>query len=157
PTALASLESVQRKELGTSIDIRIRDRAGSYHSVEVRGRDATDDPAIGGVILSLRDLTDRGRWEVAAGNTDLYRSILDHAPGITMVLDAEGRLRGASRALTTLSGRDLETSLGHHVREFVTTPTRRRSRRSWRWRCRSRGSGRSRCRSPPRTARQRCR
>jgi len=119
-TALASLESVQRKELGTAIEIRIRDRAGSYRSVEVRGRDASHDPAIGGVILSLRDLTDRGRWEVAGGDGDLYRAILDHAPGITMLLDGEGRLRGASRALTSRLGRDLESSIGHHLREFVT-------------------------------------
>jgi diguanylate cyclase (GGDEF)-like protein/PAS domain S-box-containing protein len=92
----------------------------SYHSVEVRGRDASDDPAIGGVILSLRDVTDRGRWEVAAGDSDLYRSVLDHAPGVTMLLDAEGRLRGASRAITTLLGRDLESSIGRHLRSFVT-------------------------------------
>jgi diguanylate cyclase (GGDEF)-like protein/PAS domain S-box-containing protein len=121
-TALASLESVQRKEIGTAIEIRVRDRAGTYHSVEVRGRDATDDPAVGGVVLVLRDTTDRGRWEVAGGDSHLYRAVLDHAPGITMLLDAEGRLRGATRALTSLLGRDLESSLGHHLREFVTHP-----------------------------------
>jgi len=120
PTALASLDSVQRKEIGTSVEIRLRDRAGSYHSVEVRGRDATDESSVGGVVLVLRDVTDRGRWEVAGGDSDLYRAVLDHAPGITMLLDAEGRLRGASRALTSLFGRDLESSLGHHLREFVT-------------------------------------
>jgi diguanylate cyclase (GGDEF)-like protein/PAS domain S-box-containing protein len=37
-----------------------------------------------------------------------------------MIVDGSGRLRGASRALTALVGRDLETSLGHHLREFVT-------------------------------------
>jgi diguanylate cyclase (GGDEF)-like protein/PAS domain S-box-containing protein len=119
-TAMASLESVQQKDIGTAVEIRLRDRAGSYHSVEVRGRNASDDPSVGGVILSLRDVTDRGRWEVAAGDGDLYRAVLDHAPGVTMLLDAEGRLRGASRALTTLLGRDLESSLGRHMRNFVT-------------------------------------
>jgi diguanylate cyclase (GGDEF)-like protein/PAS domain S-box-containing protein len=119
-TAMASLESVQQKDIGTAVEIRVRDRAGSYHSVEVRGRDASDDPDVGGVILSLRDVTDRGRWEVAAGDGDLYRAVLDHAPGVTMLLDAEGRLRGASRALTSLLGRDLESSLGRHLRNFVT-------------------------------------
>jgi diguanylate cyclase (GGDEF)-like protein/PAS domain S-box-containing protein len=119
-TAMASLESVQQKDIGTAVEIRLRDRAGSYHSVEVRGRNASDDPSVGGVILSLRDVTDRGRWEVAAGDGDLYRAVLDHAPAVTMLLDAEGRLRGASRALTTLLGRDLESSLGRHMRNFVT-------------------------------------
>jgi diguanylate cyclase (GGDEF)-like protein/PAS domain S-box-containing protein len=120
PTALASLASVGDKEVGTAVEIRVRDRSGAYRSVEVRGRDASEEPGIGGVIMAMRDVTDRARWEVAAGNPDLYRSVLDHAPAITMIIDGAGRLRGASRALTTLVGRDLETSLGHHLREFVT-------------------------------------
>jgi diguanylate cyclase (GGDEF)-like protein/PAS domain S-box-containing protein len=119
-TALASLASVGGKEIGSAVEIRVRDKAGTYHSVEVRGRDATDEPGIGGVIMAMRDVTDRAKWEVAAGNTDLYRAVLDHAPAITMIVDGTGRLRGASRALTALVGRDLETSLGHHLREFVT-------------------------------------
>jgi diguanylate cyclase (GGDEF)-like protein/PAS domain S-box-containing protein len=119
-TALASLASVGNKAVGTAVEIRVRDRSGIYRSVEVRGRDATDEPDIGGVIMAMRDVTDRARWEVAAGNGDLYRAVLDHAPAITMIVDGTGRLRGASRALTTLVGRDLETSLGSHLREFVT-------------------------------------
>lgn len=120
PTALASLASVGNKTIGTAVEIRVRSRSGVYRTYEVRGRDASDEPGIGGVIMAMRDVTDRGRWEVAAGNTDLYRAVLDHAPAITMLLDGAGRLRGASRALTTLVGRDLETSLGHHLRDFVT-------------------------------------
>ena len=120
PTALASLASVGNKTLGTAVEIRVKDRSGRYRSVEVRGRDATDVEGIGGVIMVLRDTTDRGRWEVAAGDADLYRAVLDHAPAITMLVDGSGRLRGASRALTSLVGRDLETSLGRHLREFVT-------------------------------------
>ena len=50
----------------------------------------------------------------------LYRKVLDHAPGITMLLDGNGRLRGASRAQSTLVGRDLESTLGRHLRELVT-------------------------------------
>jgi diguanylate cyclase (GGDEF)-like protein/PAS domain S-box-containing protein len=119
-TAMVSLDSVQRKDVGTAVEIRVRDRAGTYRTYEVRGRDATDVPGVAGVILVLRDTTDRARWEVAGGNPDLYRAVLDHAPAITMVLDPHGRLRGASRALTSLVGRDLERSLGHHLREFVT-------------------------------------
>ncbi|MCU1374910.1 MAG: diguanylate cyclase domain [Actinomycetia bacterium] len=120
PTALASLASVGNKEMGTAVEIRVRDRSGRYRSVEVRGRDASDEPDIGGVIMAMRDTTDRNRWEVAGGNEDLYRAVLDHAPAITMIIDENGRVRGASRALTALVGRDLETSLGHHLREFVT-------------------------------------
>lgn len=119
-TAMASLASVGAKEIGTAIEIRVRDRSGRYRTFEVRGRDATDEPGVGGVIMSMRDVTDRGGWEVAAGDPDLYRAVLDHAPAITMIVDGTGRLRGASRALTTLVGRDLERTLGCHLRELAT-------------------------------------
>ena len=118
-TALASLASVQQKELGTVVDLRLRDRDGTYRTYEVRGRDGRHVPGIDGVILGLRDVTDRSGWDVARGDAGLYRSILDHAPAITMHLDQQGRLRGASRALTSQLGRDLESSVGHHLREFV--------------------------------------
>jgi diguanylate cyclase (GGDEF)-like protein/PAS domain S-box-containing protein len=121
PTALASLESVQRKDIGSAVEIRVRDHTGRYRTVEVRGRNATV-LGVSGVIMDLRDVTDRHRWEISRGDADLYRAILDHAPGVTMVLDREGRVRGASRALTNLLGRDLESSLGHHLREFVSHP-----------------------------------
>ena len=114
-TGLASLASVREKEVGTAIDLRLRDRAGSYRTYEVRGRDV---PGVG-VILALRDATDRSGWDVARGDVGLYRSILDHAPAITIHLDAQGRVRGASRALTSQLGRDLESSIGRHLREFV--------------------------------------
>jgi diguanylate cyclase (GGDEF)-like protein/PAS domain S-box-containing protein len=114
-TGLVSLTSVQQKEIGTAIDLRLRDRNGVYRTYEVRGRDVPDV----GIILGLRDVTDRGGWDVARGDAGLYRSILDHAPAITMHLDGEGRIRGASRALTSQLGRDLESSIGHHLREFV--------------------------------------
>jgi diguanylate cyclase (GGDEF)-like protein/PAS domain S-box-containing protein len=118
-TAMASLLSVQRKLLGSTVELRLRNRAGTYRSYEVRGRNLSEQPAVGGIVLSMRDLTDRGRWEVAHGDEVLTRAVLDHAPGITMLLDSFGRLRGASRALTTILGRDLETTLGHHLRELV--------------------------------------
>jgi len=118
-TAVASLASVQRKDVGTVVEVRLRGSDGEYRTFEVRGRDATDDPEIGGIVLALRDVTDRARWEIAHGDVGLYRAILDNAPAITMLLDSVGRLRGASRALTARLGRDLETTLGHHLRELV--------------------------------------
>jgi len=117
-TALVSLESVKDKRVGTAIEVRFRDRADEYHRFEVRGAGVPGRPDE--VVLALRDMTDRRRWEVAAGDDALLQAIVDHAPGITMLLDAEGRLRGASRALSSLLGRSLEQSLGRHVAELAT-------------------------------------
>lgn len=123
-TSLASLGSVQHKDIGTAIEIRVRDRFGRYRHVEVRGRSAVDDPEVGGVVLVLRDLTDRRRWEVASGDPALFQAVVDCAPVITMVLESDGRIRGASRALTRLLGHDLESTLGRRLADLAVADDR---------------------------------
>jgi diguanylate cyclase (GGDEF)-like protein/PAS domain S-box-containing protein len=110
PTALASLASVQRKAAGTAVDVRLRDRSCRYRHFEVRGAAL---PGHGeAVTLVLRETTDRHRWELAGGELPLMRAIADHAPGITMLLDVDWRLRRSTRGLTRMLGRSLEDTLG---------------------------------------------
>jgi PAS domain S-box-containing protein len=118
-TALASLGSVQEKPVGTAVEVRFRNRAGYYHAFEVRGRAAFDVPGVGGIILALRNTTDRRRWEVAAGDTEMLQAILDHVPVAIVVLEPDGRVRGASRALTAILGRPLEVTLGVDLASLV--------------------------------------
>lgn len=119
-TAITALHSVQAKAVGTSIEIRFRDRRDHYHHFEVRGRGATEVAGVGGVVLVLRDVTERRRWEVAAGDSVLLQAIVDNAPGITMLLDRDGTLRGASRAFSHVLGRDLEDSLGRRLGDLAS-------------------------------------
>lgn len=117
-TAWTSLLSVQAKRVGTPVKIRLRDSRGTYGTFEVRGR-ATHDARIDGVVLVLRDLSDRHRWEIDGGDLELSRSVLQHAPGITMVLTADGELRSATRAFSAILGYDLESTIGSHLWSFA--------------------------------------
>jgi diguanylate cyclase (GGDEF)-like protein/PAS domain S-box-containing protein len=116
-TALVSLVSVQEKENGTLIEIRVRDHTGTYRRVEVRGRSAPD---LGGVVLALRDVTERRRWELAGGDGAAAAAVFDALPTIALVLEPDGRIRSANRAFTRLLGHDLETSLGRPLTDFVS-------------------------------------
>ena len=116
-TALVSLGSVQEKDHGTLIEIRVRDRSGSYRRIELRGRAA---PELDGVVLALRDVTERRRWELAAGDGLAAAAVFDALPTIALVLEPDGRIRSANRAFTRLLGHDLETSLGRPLTDFVS-------------------------------------
>jgi PAS domain S-box-containing protein len=116
-TAVASLNSVQEKRNGTLIEIRVRDRSGSYRRIEVRGRPAPD---LGGVVLALRDVTERRRWELLEGDAAGASAVFDALPTIAFVLEPDGRLRSANRAFTRLLGHDLESSLGRPLTDFVS-------------------------------------
>jgi len=113
-TALISLDSVRGKEAGSLVEIRIRRADGSYTTVEVRGAPLATgdaDPA-DAVVMVARETTDRRRWELGAGDTDLLAAVLDAAPTITVLLDPAGTILGASRALTRQLHRGLEQTLG---------------------------------------------
>jgi len=117
-TALVSLASVQEKRRGTLVEIRVRVAAGGYRTFEVRGAPSA---ALGvdGAVLSMRDVTDRYGWEIAAGDADLHHAVLDRAPTITLLLGPDRAVRSATRALTLATGRSLESTLGHDVLDLV--------------------------------------
>ena len=119
-TALSSLGSVQDKSVGTLVTIRLRDRDGAYSTFEVRGRSAIYDPDVDGVVLVLRDLADRSRWDLDGGTDAVLRTVLQYAPGITMVLSSEGALRSATRAYSAVLARDLETTVGRPLWHLAT-------------------------------------
>ncbi|HSL57395.1 MAG TPA: diguanylate cyclase [Acidimicrobiales bacterium] len=120
-TALSSLASVQAKEVGSLIELRIRSRDGTYRRVEVRGSGATDRAGVGGIVMSMRDLGDRHLWQVDRGDADRFRAIIDASPTAVMVLDPGGLLLGASRAFTRLLGRPLDSSLGRPLTDMADT------------------------------------
>jgi diguanylate cyclase (GGDEF)-like protein/PAS domain S-box-containing protein len=105
--AAVSLASVQERAVGSPIEVRVRDASGLYSSFEVRGRVAGDV-----VVLVLRDLTERRRWDVAGGDATLLQAIIDSAAAITLLLDPDGSVRGASRAIASLLGHDVELVQG---------------------------------------------
>lgn len=123
-TALLSLESVAKKETGTLIEIRVRRGDGSYAPVEIRGAPCCSADLADAVILVARETTDRRRWELGAGDTDLLAAILDAAPTVTLLLDRGGAIQGASRALTRQLHRGLEQTLGLPLVDLVAPADR---------------------------------
>ena len=118
-TALLSMESVQAKEVGSLIEIRLRDRSGTYAWFESRGAPWVGSPVPGAIIVVLRESTERRRWELGAGNTAMLATLLDSIPTINLLLGPDGTIRGANRALTRRLHRDLEGTLGRSFLDLV--------------------------------------
>lgn len=100
--AAVSISSVMGKEVGTPIELRVR-AADGWRTVEVIGTPVDDD-----VLLTLRDLTQRRRWEVAGDHMARFRGILQNAAPPTFLLDRRGVVCSSSAALTRLFGIDQE-------------------------------------------------
>ena len=99
--ALLSLESVQGKTVGTPLELRIRSTDG-WRLVEMVGSMVGDE-----ILLSMRDLTERRRWEVA-GETARLRSLMQNAASITVLLSGDGIVGASSVGVTRQLGIDQE-------------------------------------------------
>jgi diguanylate cyclase (GGDEF)-like protein/PAS domain S-box-containing protein len=107
--SLSSLEVVVGREgeqpVGTYVELRVLTARG-WRLVECIGAPRSKDPAVGGVIVTLRDLTERRRWEVAAGDDARFRALVQHGPAITMLVSADGVVESVSGAITRVLGLD---------------------------------------------------
>jgi diguanylate cyclase (GGDEF)-like protein/PAS domain S-box-containing protein len=97
---LVAVEAMQRKDLGTLLEVRIRGVDG-WRLVEVRGTAFGDD-----ILMTVRDISDRRRWEVASDEG--FRALIQNGTSVTMVLEQDGEIRSSSSVVTRLLGQDQE-------------------------------------------------
>ena len=114
-----ALTSIQAKAVGTPIELRVRAGEG-WKLVEVVAANLLDQPAIGGLILCIRDLTERRRWEVANDEIGRFRTLVHNAASIIMLLEPTGEVASVSAAITRLLGHDQELVEGRPLADFVT-------------------------------------
>jgi len=100
--AVLALTSVQAKEVGTPLELRIR-RPDGWRLVELIGAPLGDM-----LVLSARDLTERRRWEVAGDEVARFRSLMQNAASVTMLLTRDGTVESSSGGLTRILGIDQE-------------------------------------------------
>ena len=112
--AALSLGSVQDKQVGTPIELRITAATG-WTLVELVGAPLGD----GDIVLCMRDVTQRRRWEVAGDDTARFRSLVQNGAGLTMLLAADGTVQSASGAITRLLGLDPELVCGHPLSAII--------------------------------------
>jgi diguanylate cyclase (GGDEF)-like protein/PAS domain S-box-containing protein len=100
--ALVAVEAMDHKEIGTLLEVRIRGVDG-WRVIEVRGASFGDD-----ILLSVRDIADRRRWEVASDEAAAFRALMQNGASITMVLERGGEIRSSSSVVTRLLRHDQE-------------------------------------------------
>jgi len=117
-----SLTSVQGKDIGTPIEIRLRAASG-WRLMELIGTPVSwlDE---GTVLLSIRDLTDRRRFELAHSQEARVRAVIHNAAAVTMLVSPDGLLDTVSGALTRLLGHDPEFVEGRPLAELVQVEDR---------------------------------
>ncbi len=111
--AVVSLGSMQTERVGLPLELRI-DTPGGWRQVELIGSTHGDE-----IVLVVRDLTNRRRWEVAHDHIALLRNVLQHITTVAMVVDPDGHIRSTSAAITRLLGLGQRQAEGSHLTQLV--------------------------------------
>ncbi len=115
--AARALTSVQEKSVGTLIELRIRAVDG-WRLSEIIGARYGD----GGLIVSIRDITERRRYEVAHGDDSRIRALVHNAAVVTLVVGADGVIESVSSAVTRITGLDPESVEHQPIAHLVADP-----------------------------------
>jgi len=115
---LRSLASVQRKEIGTLIEVRAQTPFG-WRLLEVVGTPIVSPTATVDVLFCMRDLTDRRRFEVAHNKEATFRAVVQNSPDVTILVSRSGFVESVSGALHRVLGHDPEAVEGHPLVSLV--------------------------------------
>jgi diguanylate cyclase (GGDEF)-like protein/PAS domain S-box-containing protein len=122
--AEVALTSIQGKAFGSPLELRVC-AGGGWKLVEMTASNLLGHDAIEGLVLCIRDLTERRRWEVANTEMGRFRSLVHNAASILMLLEPTGEIQSVSAAITRLLGHDQELVEGRPLTDYVTEHDRR--------------------------------
>jgi diguanylate cyclase (GGDEF)-like protein/PAS domain S-box-containing protein len=111
--AVLAIASVQSKEVGSLLELRVRSGDG-WRLVEMIGAPFGDE-----LLLSVRDVTQRRRWEIAGDEVARFRSLMQNSASVTILLTSTGLVMASSGGLTRILGHDQEWLEGRPLVELV--------------------------------------
>jgi diguanylate cyclase (GGDEF)-like protein/PAS domain S-box-containing protein len=122
--AASAAQTVQSKTVGTPIEVRVATPSG-WRLVEILGRNNLDDEVMPGLVLVLRDITLRRRWEIAHDDAARFRAVVSHSPVMIWLVDDACRVVASSAAVTRRLARDPEYLEGTPFDEMIHPDDRR--------------------------------
>jgi nitrogen fixation negative regulator NifL len=94
-------------------EYRFRHKDGSWRVLEGIGKNLLEDPAVRGIIVNLRDITERQRMDQALRKIQQQqRALLDNVPDMAWVKDKQSRFIAANEAFARTFGRTPEEVVG---------------------------------------------
>ncbi len=117
---LARVQRVQSDPQWTAaLEVRVRHQDGAWRHVEVVGQNLLHDASVAGIILSVRDVTDRKQAQVR--NFE-QAALLDNAQDAILVCDLESKILFWNRSCERVYGWTAREALGKNADELLFAP-----------------------------------
>ncbi len=108
-------------------ELRARHRDGSWRVIEARLSNLLDDPAVNGVLVNMRDVTERSRAQRALEESERkYRRVFENAQvGMEIICGETGLVLEANEAAARMFGFSSPAEcVGKDYREYIEAGTR---------------------------------
>ena len=110
-----------------ALDVRLAHADGSHRWFEVLSRDLRDEPSVGGVVLTCREITDRRRAEQRLARSEArFRALVQNSSDVVAVVDSGGVFTYVSPAVTRVLGHRSDDLVGTDVHDLVGDEVLRR-------------------------------
>jgi len=112
---------LNQPEMPVRIELRIRHANGTWRDIEIAASNFLDDPAVRGIVLNNRDVTDRRRAEDAnRASEEWFRSLVQHGHDIIAVIDAaSSKVRYVSPSIRHLMALEPEEVMAAEGSAFI--------------------------------------
>ncbi len=85
--------NLNRVSEGSPAELRVRHADGRWIDVELVGTNRLDDPSVHGIVINVRDISERKAFEATLRDAqDRFEEVFEHAPNGMALSDADGRL-----------------------------------------------------------------
>jgi diguanylate cyclase (GGDEF)-like protein/PAS domain S-box-containing protein len=102
------------------VEFRMQHADGSWRIVEAVSTNLLHDPSIQGLVISLRDVTDRRSAEADLREAqERFRSAFEHAPIGMALMALDGKLFRVNRAMVQILGRSIDELLNTTLRDLT--------------------------------------
>jgi diguanylate cyclase (GGDEF)-like protein/PAS domain S-box-containing protein len=129
--AIDGFDLTRSGEGADRVELRLRHADGGWRVMEAVATNLLDDPAVEGIVISARDLTDRRRAEAELREAqERFRSAFEHAPIGMALTSLDGRLFRVNRALVQILGRGVSELLESSILDLSHPDDRERCRES---------------------------
>jgi diguanylate cyclase (GGDEF)-like protein/PAS domain S-box-containing protein len=114
------LELIDSEGPSWPIEMRVRHVNGDYRSIEAVAKNMLDDPNIGGIVINVRDVTERKLAEAALSvNEERWRALVKNSTDAITVLGPDARVIYTSPSVERLLGYDPDPLTQTEVFEVV--------------------------------------
>jgi len=122
PLALQALAS-RSKISGLAphpIELRFHHKDGVWRIVEILGNNLLENPAVKGIVLNVRDITDRKQAEAALrASEDRYRDLVENSQDLICTHDLNGQILSANPGAEKMLGYEHTALLQMNFRDIL--------------------------------------